>query len=260
MKSVSELNKMGIGVRFNQNKLRYDLIPQEIIDELAKVFTFGAVKYDEENWKNFNEKQQKEIMASLLRHIYAHKKNEIFDKETGCTHLGHAACNIAFILHFLFKNKSREAYNLRFEEKLNGIISENQQEDTNNSTIREFIKLCIDRLAQNKFKKYANAFAIIDGKNCLIIQKCNNRIDFNFIGIHTVSLECANEYMDVSIMRFCLERLLEEMEDDDLSKYSFGKLDIERYKKLYESKFYMFPLVDYYLFARECISVKKNIK
>lgn len=131
MKSVSELNKMGIGVRFNENKLRYDLIPQEIIDELAKVFTFGAVKYDEENWKNFNEKQQKEIMASLLRHIYAHKKNEIFDKETGCTHLGHAACNIAFILHFLFKNKSREAYNLRFEEKLNNIISENQQEDTN---------------------------------------------------------------------------------------------------------------------------------
>lgn len=87
-------------VRYNKDKLRVDLIPTEFIEEVAKVFTFGAKKYSPNNWKGFNESQQKEIIGSLLRHILEYQKGNKFDDESGLHHLAHAACNISFILYF----------------------------------------------------------------------------------------------------------------------------------------------------------------
>lgn len=87
-------------VRYNKDKLRVDLIPTEFIEEVAKVFTFGAKKYSPNNWKGFNESQQNEILGSLLRHILEYQKGNKFDDESGLHHLAHAACNIAFILYF----------------------------------------------------------------------------------------------------------------------------------------------------------------
>lgn len=90
-------------VRFNQDKLRYDLIPPEFITALAEVFTFGAKKYTPNNWKGFTPEQQEEIKGSLLRHIYAYLEGEENDPESGLSHLAHAGCNLAFMIYF--KNK-----------------------------------------------------------------------------------------------------------------------------------------------------------
>lgn len=87
-------------VRYNQDKLRYDLIPPEFITALAEVFTFGAKKYTPNNWKGFTPEQQEEIKGSLLRHIYAYLEGEENDPESGLSHLAHAGCNLAFMLWF----------------------------------------------------------------------------------------------------------------------------------------------------------------
>lgn len=87
-------------VRHNQDKLRVDLIPVEFIEEVAKVFTFGAKKYSPNNWKGFTKEQQDEILGSLLRHILEYQKGNKLDSESGLHHLAHAACNISFILYF----------------------------------------------------------------------------------------------------------------------------------------------------------------
>lgn len=87
-------------IRHNQDKLRVDLIPTELIEEVAKVFTFGAKKYSPNNWKGFTKEQQDEILGSLLRHILEYQKGNKLDSESGLHHLAHAACNIAFILYF----------------------------------------------------------------------------------------------------------------------------------------------------------------
>lgn len=87
-------------VRFNQDKVRFDLIPPEFIREIAEVLTFGATKYSPDNWKGFNKQQQEEIKASLLRHIYAYLEGEEFDQESGLHHLAHAGCNLAFLAYF----------------------------------------------------------------------------------------------------------------------------------------------------------------
>ena len=41
----------GEGLRYNQNKLRYDLLEPFAIEQLAKVFTKGAEKYAPHNWE-----------------------------------------------------------------------------------------------------------------------------------------------------------------------------------------------------------------
>lgn len=91
-------------VRFNEDKLRYDLIPPEFIREVAEVFTFGANKYTPDNWKGFTPEQQEEIKGSLLRHIYAYLEGEENDPESGLSHLAHAGCNLAFMIYFKNKN------------------------------------------------------------------------------------------------------------------------------------------------------------
>lgn len=89
-----------VAIRHNQDKLRVDLIPTELIEEVARVLTFGAKKYSPNNWKGFTKEQQGEILGSLLRHILEYQKGNRLDSESGLHHLAHAACNIAFILYF----------------------------------------------------------------------------------------------------------------------------------------------------------------
>ena len=86
------------GVKFDQGKPRYDLIPPEIEEAIAKVLTFGGIKYGERNWElgmNWGRPY-----AALRRHMNAWWGGEDLDPETGMSHLWHAACCIAFLTTF----------------------------------------------------------------------------------------------------------------------------------------------------------------
>jgi hypothetical protein len=55
-------------------KLRYDLIPIKGLEELAHVYTVGAIKYGDDNWrKGLNHKR---LAAAALRHLQAWRKGE----------------------------------------------------------------------------------------------------------------------------------------------------------------------------------------
>lgn len=55
-----------------ENKPRYDLIPHELLTRLAELYTRGAVKYDEGNWRKANsEVEYKRFLASAWRHFIA---------------------------------------------------------------------------------------------------------------------------------------------------------------------------------------------
>jgi len=86
-----------LGKKFDTDKLRYDLIPPETIEELAKVLTHGAKKYAPDNWKNvepFNDR----YYSALMRHLEAWRKGEMIDPESGLNHLSHALTNVTFLL------------------------------------------------------------------------------------------------------------------------------------------------------------------
>lgn len=89
--SNPEVEKATEGVRFDQGKLRYDLLPPDGIEELVRVYTKGAEKYADRNWEKGMAWGR--ILGSLLRHTYAFVKGETHDKETGCHHMAMAAWN-----------------------------------------------------------------------------------------------------------------------------------------------------------------------
>lgn len=73
------------GKRFDEGKIRFDLVPPEPIAALARHYTVGAAKYADRNW----EKGMKwsRCLASLKRHLDAWERGEEWDQETGSHHL-----------------------------------------------------------------------------------------------------------------------------------------------------------------------------
>lgn len=88
----------GGGLRYNNEKLRYDLLPTDATAELVKVLTYGAKKYAARNWERG---QTWSIpYASCMRHLQAWHSGEDTDPESGLLHLAHAVCNLFFLLAF----------------------------------------------------------------------------------------------------------------------------------------------------------------
>lgn len=86
------------GLKFDQGKARYDLLPPEFLDATAQVLTFGANKYGERNWENGMKWGRP--FAALMRHMWAWWKGEKADPETGMSHLWHACACLAFLIAF----------------------------------------------------------------------------------------------------------------------------------------------------------------
>jgi len=77
------------GVKFDEGKNRYDLIPGYALDELAKIYTYGTKKYDDNNWRKGMKWGR--IFGAMMRHAWAFWRGEDRDPESGLLHLAHAA-------------------------------------------------------------------------------------------------------------------------------------------------------------------------
>lgn len=86
------------GLKFDNSKPRYDLIPPEIEEAVAKVLTFGASKYGDRNWEMGMSWGR--VYAAMRRHMAAWWAGEDKDAETGMPHTWHAACCIAFLISY----------------------------------------------------------------------------------------------------------------------------------------------------------------
>lgn len=94
MKSEEQGADLG-GQKHDQDKLRYDLIPPEMLEEVALVLTYGAVKYSSRNWEKGM--LWSRPFGALMRHMWAWWGGEDNDPETGYSHLSHALCCIVFL-------------------------------------------------------------------------------------------------------------------------------------------------------------------
>ena len=90
------------GQKFDSDKLRYELLPPELLEEVARVLTFGAHKYSARNWELGMAWSRP--FAALMRHMWAWWRGEEKDPETGYSHLSHAACCIAFLVSYEARN------------------------------------------------------------------------------------------------------------------------------------------------------------
>lgn len=86
------------GKRYNEGKVRIDLLPSYAIRQMAEVFTFGAIKYEPHNWTRGM--PWSTVIASLKRHLLAHESGEDYDKETGLLHTAHIMANASFLTEY----------------------------------------------------------------------------------------------------------------------------------------------------------------
>ena len=86
------------GLRYNEGKPRYDLVPAFAQDQYVKVLTAGAKKYSDNNWREGM--KWSKVLASLKRHIAAFERGEDADPETGILHVAHIMCNAAFLVEY----------------------------------------------------------------------------------------------------------------------------------------------------------------
>jgi len=82
------------GMKFDNGKLRYDLIPPEAKKWLAEILTFGAAKYTPNSWQGI---EIDRYLAAMERHINDWRMGIENDEESGLHHLKHALCNMMFI-------------------------------------------------------------------------------------------------------------------------------------------------------------------
>lgn len=87
------------GRKDDQGKLRFDLVPAEALEDLVRVYTMGAGKYEDRNW----EKGLKwgKVFGAIMRHLWAFWRGEDLDPESGLPHPAHAAWGCMALLHFM---------------------------------------------------------------------------------------------------------------------------------------------------------------
>lgn len=87
------------GVKYDDDKLRMDLIPVGPLRVLAGVYTVGAQKYSDRNWEKGLAYHR--IYGATLRHLTAWWGLEEKDPEDGQHHLAAAAWGIFALLEYL---------------------------------------------------------------------------------------------------------------------------------------------------------------
>lgn len=81
----------------DNNKLRWELLPAEAIEEVIGVFTFGAAKYPD-GARMRDDANLLSIFGAILRHLFAWRRRGNIDHESRRLALAHAAANTLILL------------------------------------------------------------------------------------------------------------------------------------------------------------------
>jgi len=99
-------------------KEAFGLLPWHSLNEVAKVYGYGAHKYEPNNWRKGYPWSWS--VSSLFRHITSFLVGESVDKESGIHHLAHAAFHLFLLMEFERKGLGTMDIPEREEERKNG--------------------------------------------------------------------------------------------------------------------------------------------
>jgi len=94
------------GLKYDNGKLRWDLLPLRTIKSIVTVLTYGVKKYKPNSWQNI-ENAEDRYYASLLRHLESYRSGTTIDKESKLPHIYHVFCNIMFLVYLYDKKNNR---------------------------------------------------------------------------------------------------------------------------------------------------------
>lgn len=82
------------GIKHDQGKLDYTLLPFKALEEVVEVLGFGTIKYGRNNWQKV---ERQRYVAAAFRHLIAIAKGEVLDEESGKSHAAHLTCCSLFL-------------------------------------------------------------------------------------------------------------------------------------------------------------------
>ena len=86
-------------MKYDNVKPDLSLIPPEALVEIAHVMTFGAEKYDRDDWRHDGGNTEwSRTYASIQRHLTSFWSGEDLDPESGRNHLAHAATQLLILM------------------------------------------------------------------------------------------------------------------------------------------------------------------
>ncbi len=87
--------------KHDAEKNRLELLDYDFIEGIGKILTFGAEKYEADNWKKAgSDEDLRRVRGAMMRHAFAYMNGEKTDPETGESHLYHMACCQMFLDYF----------------------------------------------------------------------------------------------------------------------------------------------------------------
>lgn len=103
MRTKKEFNRYESleAAKYDEGKERFDLIPPGPLFEVAKVFTYGAAKYEVRDWEKGITWGR--VFAAIMRHLWRYWWGHENDEESGLPHLAHAAWGCLVLLEYARK-------------------------------------------------------------------------------------------------------------------------------------------------------------
>ncbi len=91
---------MDSGVKHDEGKLPWHLLPYDALEEVVRVLQAGAVEYGDRNWELGMSWSR--LFGAAMRHLAQTWWQRRLDRDdkTQLLHLGHAACCVLFLLSY----------------------------------------------------------------------------------------------------------------------------------------------------------------
>ena len=84
------------GIKYDSEKPDYSLLPPHALEEAVRALTYGKNKYSRENWKLLDDAENR-YFAAAQRHLWAIRRGETHDPESGLHHAAHAIVSLMFL-------------------------------------------------------------------------------------------------------------------------------------------------------------------
>lgn len=131
----------GVGLKYDTGKLLFSLLTRGMalaLRSVAAVLTYGAIKYKPDSWKTVPNAEER-YEDALDRHTNSWKAGELYDPESGLSHLTHMAVNTLFLLELAITKRDgtvKDRY-FKFNDPLKKVVKQDTGEfDVIGSTYR----------------------------------------------------------------------------------------------------------------------------
>ena len=134
------------GEKRDEGKLRYDLIPVGPLEKLAYVYTIGAEKYGDNNWRSGIAYSR--IVAALMRHLEAWRAGRTVDPDDG----QHPLASVAWCALTLMEYENTRP---EFDDRPGFMVS-----------LGEAFTLAFKRHMEHEFEAVFGSGTYVPGKPC----------------------------------------------------------------------------------------------